>query len=164
MDITKERTYREQLRQCIGKLRCDDGQDAVYSAHCLVDLGNTLSILGELPGALRCYQDAFKLIHREPEEEGIYRFSEFYTVQFTLYILGKRDKQILSIAEGDMIYDLIHQKWEQLMEELGTSQFSFVCSDLRRWYASVVIDFPYELCDLLQCHSDTKDLRDYYHC
>ena len=163
MDFTQEQTYREKLKQCIGTLRCDEGRDALASARCLVDMGNTLSILGELPGALRCYQDAFTLIHQEPEEEGMYRFSDFYSVQFTLYILGKKDRQILSIAEGDMIYDLIHQKWEQLMEELDTSQFSFVCSDLKRWYASVIIDFPYDICDLIPCHSDTKDIREYCH-
>ncbi len=143
-------------------MRADDGSDILKSADTFLEMGNLLSRLGELSGALRCFHDAFGLRHMNDEHEGRFCFSDFYSIQFTLYLLGKSSREIVSIAEGDMIYDLIRERWEHLMSEISSSQFEFVCTDMKRWYASVNIDFPYEMCDLYECHSDTNDLSSLY--
>ncbi len=162
VDSASEQTYRTQLQTCMRNLADDDGTDAMKSAGTFLRMGNLLSHLGELSGALRCFHDAFGIRNMKPEKEGEFCFRDFYSVQFTLYVLGKKNREIISVAEGDMIYDLIHDRWNHLMEELESSQFEFVCSDVNQWYASVVIDFPYELCDIFECHSDTINLEEQY--
>ncbi len=154
VDARNEHTYREQLKACTLHLAGDDGSDLKDTVESFIRMGNLLSKLGELSGAIRCFNDASQIECGDTELQ----FRDFFMVQFTLYLLGKRDLVIHSRAEVDMIHDLIRDRWDELLEEMESSQFSFVCSDLKQWYSSVVIDFPYELCDIFECHYDSIDL------
>jgi hypothetical protein len=65
-----------------------------------------------------------------------------------IYILGKRKKTLVSIAEGDMVHDLIKNRWNQLNREIEQSEIPFAGKDMRAWYRTIKIDFPWEMEDM----------------
>ena len=67
-----------------------------------------------------------------------------------IYILGKKGKIISTYAEGDMIHDLIKQRWILLQQEIKESQFPFACEDFKAWYKTIHIDFPYSVDEFLE--------------
>ena len=119
-------------------------------------MGTLLSELGEVAGAIRCFNDAFLLRGSSSRIPSTLQFREFHDVQMASYILGKKNKSIRTYAEGDMVHDLIKGRWLELLDELTESQFPFVCEDLRAWFKTVRIDFPYSIKEMISL-SDLED-------
>lgn len=98
---------------------------------------------GDLPNALQCYCDAFLVRASEPDVSQ--DWITFYSVQFTSYLLGKRRPEVL-FPEGDMVYDLIRDRWLEIRKDLEGSPF--IIKDMMEWAKTVRIDFPFTPSDL----------------
>lgn len=145
---TTDQRYRQALNICSAELSSTDGTDALESARCFFRMGVVLSRMGEIGGAIRCFNDAFIMRDRSEHlaESNLWR--QFHDVQMAIYILGKRNKSIASLAEGDMVHDLIKHRWVQLRLEMQRSEIPFAGKDLRSWFETVRIDFPWEMEDV----------------
>ncbi|MDD3942103.1 MAG: hypothetical protein PHR90_06470 [Sphaerochaetaceae bacterium] len=154
---TTDQRYRKALMMCSADLSGADGNDLQASATCFFRMGVVLSRLGEIGGAIRCFNDAF--IMRDPitstQDEHLWRM--FHDVQMAIYILGKRNKLISCLAEGDMVHDLIKHRWKQLQSEILGSEIPFAGTDMRAWFETVRIDFPWEMEDF---HIPEEDVED----
>ncbi|NCB02529.1 MAG: hypothetical protein EOM67_10235 [Spirochaetia bacterium] len=156
MKIGSEKYYRQALHICTIELSNQDGSNTKKSAECLYKMGQLLSEIGEVPGAIRCFNDAFLL--RDVEVVPSFTlFKEFHDIQMAIYILGKMDKRITSYAEGDMVHDLIKHRWVELQREIKESQFPFLCEDFRSWYKTIHIDFPYDIDEILSLIDSSDD-------
>jgi hypothetical protein len=134
--------YKKALATCTVKLAGQDGANPQEAALCFFRMGVVLSRVGKLHDAIRCFHDAFML--RDGKTMDIQDgWVDFHTVQMAKYILGKPRKWIASLAEGDMVHDLIRSRWIDLKRELDESEIPFAGHDLRRWFMTVSIDFPW---------------------
>lgn len=109
----------------------------------LYKLGKAFARMGDIVNAARFLSDAFFLRGNCSSSEAIADWKLFHDVQFSLYLLGKRSMQV-SLSEGDMIHDLIEQRWLRLQDENLCSEFPFLCTDKRTWYSTIIIDFPWD--------------------
>ncbi|MFA7190533.1 MAG: hypothetical protein WC117_10675 [Sphaerochaetaceae bacterium] len=105
------------------------------------DLAHDFSRQGDLSDALNCFCDAFLV--RSGDHDTSQDWLTFYNVQFTMYMLGKRRFDI-QIPEGDMVFQLIRDRWVDLKKELGKSRLGLV-RNLFEWSKTVEIDFPFEV-------------------
>ncbi|MCH3916397.1 MAG: hypothetical protein LKE40_02760 [Spirochaetia bacterium] len=104
-------------------------------------LGALFSRKKEIAKSLDCFSDTFLL--RNLDVDGAEDdFIEFFRIQFAIYLLGRRSLGI-DLCEGDMIFDLIRNEWEDLSQQLAHSAFDFDKSNLRQWYKTIRIDFPW---------------------
>lgn len=144
---TTDQRYRKALNICTANLHAESGMDPLESALCFFRMGVALGRLGEIGAAIRCFNDAFIMrdASGEPKDSSLWR--EFHDVQMAIYVLGKRNKLIASLAEGDMVHDLIKHRWSQLQVEMEQSEIPFACKDMRAWFRTVRIDFPWEMED-----------------
>lgn len=156
-----EKYYRQALQICTLDLSNQDGSNIIETSECLFKMGSLLSEMGEIPGAIRCFNDAF-LLRDSSVIPAKTLFKEFHDIQMAFYILGKKEKVIASYAEGDMVHDLIKHRWIDLQVEIKESQFPFVCEDFKAWFKTVHIDFPYgmeEILELIESSHDPFSLR-----
>jgi hypothetical protein len=141
--------YRKALHVCLDRLTNESSNEPDIVAIRFFRIGVVLGRLGELSESIRCFNDAFILrdvaFERQIQNEG---WRQFHDQQMATYILGKRNKYITSLAEGDMVHDLIKQRWKQLMQELEDSEFPFLGKDLPAWFQTIRIDFPWEIEDV----------------
>ncbi len=156
MKNRSEKYYRQALKICTLDLSNLDGTNNIESAECLFKMGSLLSEMGEIPGAIRCFNDAF-LIRDISIIPAKTLFKQFHDIQMAIYILGKKDKKIANYAEGDMVHDLIKHRWIDLQHEIKESQFPFVCEDFKAWFKTVHIDFPYAMDEFLEIHDSSDD-------
>jgi hypothetical protein len=136
--------YKNALAVCSAKLAGQDGSDPMEAALCFFRLGVALAHVGEIAEGIRCFNDAFMLRDSSgtPSEEG---WRDFHDIHMTRYILGKRCKLIASLAEGDMIHDLIKHRWNDLQHEIAISSIPFAASSRHEWYKTVILDFPWSI-------------------
>jgi len=143
-----KRRYERALHVCTINLKNESGLDHHKSALCFFRLGVVLSRLKELESSIKCFSDAFLLRDLSFEKVKESQFREFHEVQMARYILGKRGKAISNLAEGDMVHDLIKHRYTLLLKELSESQIPFTATNMRAFYESVKIDFPWEMDDI----------------
>lgn len=97
--------------------------------------------------AARSFADAFYL---RSVDEGFFdlEYATFYRYQFAVYLSGKRVMNV-SLAEGDMIADLIRATYEDMREAMLNSPFNL--DEMGEWnlLKEVRIDFPRQNCPLL---------------
>ncbi|MDD3164222.1 MAG: hypothetical protein PHH94_09235 [Sphaerochaetaceae bacterium] len=105
------------------------------------DLAHDFSRQGDLSDALNCFCDAFLV--RSTLNDSSQDWLTFYNVQFSMYMLGKRRFDV-QIPEGDMVFQLIRERWVEIKTELGKSRLGLV-RNLFEWSRTVEIDFPFEL-------------------
>ncbi len=148
MKQTTDQRYRKALHVCSAKLAGVDGDSPREAALCFFRMGVVLSRMGEIGGAIRCFNDAFMLRDLSSEIKDRVLWRQFHDTQMALYILGKRRKMIASLAEGDMVHDLIRHRWQQLQSEMGRSEIPFAGKDMKAWFRTVKIDFPWDLEDV----------------
>lgn len=98
--------FRNALELCPIENKGDMGEILFY-------LGLALQQLGQATYAERCWVNAFLVRSSKPVtcEES---WRKFYTVQIKKYIESKRTGRFDTLAEGDMLYDLILMTWESL--------------------------------------------------
>jgi len=145
---TTDQRYRKALNICCADLSSADGADTLKSAACFFRMGVVLGRMGEIGGAIRCFNDAFIMRDKQAPVPDSPLWRQFHDVQMAIYILGKRNKYIASLAEGDMVHDLIKHRWVQLAVEMKQSEIPFAGKDLRPWFETVRIDFPWDMEDV----------------
>ena len=145
---TTDQRYRRALHVCSAKLAGVDGDSPREAALCFFRMGMVLSRMGEIGGAIRCFNDAFMLRDLSSEIRDRLLWREFHDTQMAMYILGKLRKSIASLAEGDMVHDLIKHRWRQLREEMEQSEIPFAGKDIKAWFRTVKIDFPWDMEDV----------------
>lgn len=148
-DLKKDRKkrYQRALKACTLNLKNVSKYDPHQSALHFFRMGVALSRMGELEGAVRCFSDAFIIREYKRELDHNSLYYQFHQAQMSRYIEKKRNKVISTLAEGDMIHELIKNRWQQLLIEIETSQFNFQTDDLTIWFRSIKIDFPWEMED-----------------
>lgn len=101
------------------------------------DLAKVFARSADLANALRCLCNAF--FFRNARCLSIDKdFYSFFEIQMTIYLLSRRSLN-MSFCEGDMIYALIKEKWEDVKD------YANLFSEPRRLYKMVRIDFPYDI-------------------
>mgnify|MGYP000088381030 CR=1 FL=1 len=156
MKIGSEKYYRQALQICTLDLSNQDGSNNIETSECLFKMGTLLGEMGEIPGAIRCFNDAF-ILRDSSLIPAKTLFKEFHDIQMAIYILGKSVKTIKNYAEGDMVHDLIKHRWIDLQLEIRESQFPFVCEDMKAWFKTVHIDFPYGMEEILEMIESIDD-------
>ncbi len=88
--------------------------------------------------AYQCWENAAML--RNGDESCDFDWKAFYRIQLVKYVSAKRTKRFGSLAESDMVHDLIKIAWEQVKEFYHIWECSFPerCS----LYRSIRIIFP----------------------
>lgn len=145
---TTDQRYRKALNICSSNLSEAEGGNPREASLCFFRMGVVLSRLGDVGGAIRCFNDAFILRDMKGEVRASHHWRAFHDIQMAIYILGKRKKTLVSIAEGDMVHDLIKHRWHQLDRELEKSEIPFAGKDMHAWYRTVKIDFPWDMEDV----------------
>ncbi len=109
----------------------------------LYKLGKAFARMGDIVNAARFLSDAFFLRGTYCCRESVEDWKMFHDIQFSMYLLGKKN-MLVSLAEGDMIHDLIEARWHLLQEQNASSEFIFDCKDKRAWFSTITIDFPWD--------------------
>lgn len=104
-------------------------------------LANSFLDKKDLVKGLDCYCDTFLLRNIELESLND-EFLEFFKIQFIIYLLGKKKIKI-ALSEGDMIFDLIEDSFNEIKEEIEDSPFAILDENRRSFYKTVEIDFPW---------------------
>jgi hypothetical protein len=137
--------YHRALRTCHTRLAGTSLENHKEMGTCIFQMGVVLARLGEIQQSIRCFNDAFLMRDDDAAEFKDAGWKEFHDVQMTIYIMGKHRKCISSLAEGDMVHDLIKHRWQELDAELQSSEIPFAGVDKRSWFRTVRIDFPWDL-------------------
>lgn len=94
----------------------------------------------DIASAVRLYCEGFYL--RNVVEDIInIEFASFYRYQFSVYLSGKK-RITLSLAEGDMIFDLISSVFEEMKISMEESPFNISAEGQWNLLKEVHIDFP----------------------
>jgi len=94
----------------------------------------------KLADSLQCFVDAF-LMRGEDGQCGDSLWLDFFRLQFTIYLLGKK-RVCCSLCEGDMVHDFLKSQYRDLMDSFSRSEIPFK-GDLHQWFASYEVDFPW---------------------
>lgn len=104
-------------------------------------LGLAFKKMGHKGYARRCWLNAFTV--RDRNSEGTSQNAEwemFHSIQLSRYLSQKKDFQFDTLAEGDMVHDLIKTTW---LEICTLPQLKSMSSDERvNYYYSTTIVFP----------------------
>lgn len=95
----------------------------------------------DLAQSLHCYIDTFLIRGREmhnPDKDWL----DFFRRQFAIYLMGKKCI-CCSLSEGDMIHDFLKMEYQQIKEDLQSSEFPFCRENLSNWFSSIELDFPW---------------------
>lgn len=103
------------------------------------EISHSFITAGDIVDALACLCNSFFI--RSNSEDFDPLWMDFYKIQMSIYILGKKNLKI-SLPEGDMVYDLIRDKWEEIVEDLTNSPFGPI-KNPHEWFKTIQIDFPF---------------------
>ncbi|MHC1693263.1 MAG: tetratricopeptide repeat protein [Sphaerochaetaceae bacterium] len=139
--------YHKALSECCKALAEVESNDRSGLGCCFFRLGVVFSRLGDFEPALRCFNDAFLVRDSDStllEEPGS-EWQDFHNTQMAMYILGKKHKWISSLAEGDMVHELIKTRWHELREQIIESDIPLACADRHDWFRTVNVEFPWDV-------------------
>lgn len=113
--------------------------DAMSMGEIFFFLGLTYRNLGHAEYALRCWENGAYIRDRGEDAEGN-DWRVFHTIQTSRYLIRKGSGQFDSLAESDMIHDLIKMTWYEICDLEGLSSMDYYerCS----YYRSIRIAFP----------------------
>ena len=137
--------FQKALVACRDQLLCADGDDPKGLGTCFFRMGVVLSHLGEIQQSIRCFNDAFLIRDQNFSEEQDIEWKYFHDTQMAIYVLGKERHWISSLAEGDMVHDLIKSRWTELQSEIDRSEIPFSGADSRLWFRTVKVEFPWDM-------------------
>ncbi len=125
-------TFKEALSLCPPDDRMSLGEIFFF-------LGLASRNLGHSEYALRCWENAAFIRDRSEDIDGK-DWSIFHTIQTSRYLITKGTGQFDTIAESDMIHDLIKMVWYEIYDLEGLQQMGYYerCS----YYRSIRIVFP----------------------
>lgn len=106
-------------------------------------LANIFLDTKDLDKSLDCFCDTFILRNKDIDTLDD-EFLEFFKIQFIIYLLGKRRMKI-ALSEGDMIFDLIEEAFNEVSSEIENSPFTIKNENKQSFYKTVEIDFPWLL-------------------
>ncbi len=119
-------------------LECCSTSEHTGMGEILFYLGIAFKKLGQLEHARSCWLQAFAVRDGSCLRDAESRL--FHAIQLTRYLSRKKDFQFDTLAEGDMVHDLICATWDEItgLEELAEM------SDVERvtYYAQITIIFP----------------------
>lgn len=102
-------------------------------------MGIAFRNLGHHNYAYRCWENAAMLRDRQESEYDL-DWRAFYRIQLIKYLSTKNQQQFGSLAESDMIHDLIKLTWEEVKTSYDLMQSDF--HDRCAFYRTVRISFP----------------------
>ncbi len=119
---------------------CDCGRNNSLG-EILFYLGVSFMKLGQPVYAKRCWLNAFSVRgSNDSKEAGSPEWQLFYTVQVSRYLNRKRSFAFDTLAEGDMVRDLIQTAWKEISELPTLKSLSY--DDRIAYYFSLRIVFP----------------------
>jgi hypothetical protein len=129
---TSMQTFREALIVCPPEDRMDMGEIFFF-------LGLAFRNLGHTEYALRSWENAAFIRDRGEDAEGK-DWRVFHTIQTSRYLIRKGTGQFDSLAESDMIHDLIKMTWYEIYDLEGLQHMGYYqrCD----YYRSIQIAFP----------------------
>lgn len=125
---------REALEEC-------PVEKNIKLSEILFFMGIALKQLGQNNYAYRCWQNAAMLRDTsETDNFGDFEWKTFYRIQLMKYLATKRKKQLSSLAESDMIHDLLKSAWMEVKDTEGLMTLDYYqrCNV----YQSIFIAFP----------------------
>lgn len=124
--------FKEALDEC----QVDDG---LQMGEVLFFLGVSFKQLGQGDYALRCWEDsAFARDRSEAIAQRDWRV--FHSIQMSRYVSRKATDQFDTLAECDMVHDLIRMTWYEIYDLDGLQQMSYY--QRVAYYRSIHITFP----------------------
>ncbi len=125
-------TFKEALCSC-----GDD--DPMCMGEIFFFLGLAYRNLGHTQYALRCWENA-SFIRDKQDEINDKDWRVFHTIQTSRYLIGKGTGKFDTIAESDMIHDLIRMTWYEICDLEGLRKMSYY--ERCGYYRSIRISFP----------------------
>jgi len=141
----KELLFTQKAHEAMNRFKnalevCECGNNIVLG-EILFYLGLAFKKMGHEGYARRCWLNAFKI--RDINNEGNSQNAEwemFHSIQLSRYLSQKKDFQFDTLAEGDMVHDLIKTTW---LEICTLPQLKSMSSDDRvNYYYTITIVFP----------------------
>lgn len=123
------RRSQEALKQFSKALELCETDNHIILGEILFFLGTAFMQLGETVHARRCWLNGFSvrenLVEEEKKDDPEWRL--FQAVQISRYLQKKRNFSFSTLAEGDMINDLIRTTWEEIsslseLQEMNTDE------------------------------------------
>jgi tetratricopeptide (TPR) repeat protein len=102
-------------------------------------LGLAFRNLGHKEYALRCWENA-AFIRDRNDEINDKDWRVFHTIQTSRYLIRKGTGQFDTLAESDMVHDLIRMTWYEICDLDGLRQMSYY--QRCEYYRSIHISFP----------------------
>ncbi len=130
---------------------CPD-TDTICMGEIFFYLGLTYRNLGHTQYALRCWENA-SFVRDRFDDISDKDWRVFHTIQTSRYLLQKGTGSFDTIAESDMIHDLIKMTWYEICDLEGLKPMSYY--DRCTYYRSIRISFP-EV-DLYKIALDSND-------
>ncbi len=126
--------FKNALEVCSCENNIEMGEILFY-------LGLSFQKMGHKGYARRCWLNAFQV--RDLNNAGNYQNAEwelFHSIQLSRYLSQKMAFQFDTLAEGDMVHDLIKTSW---LEICTLPQLKSMSSDARvNYYYAITIIFP----------------------
>ncbi len=129
---TSAETFKEAL------IACPD-TDTICMGEIFFFLGLAYRNLGHSQYALRCWENA-AFVRDRFDEISDKDWRVFHTIQTSRYLLQKGTGRFDTIAESDMIHDLIKMTWYEICDLEGLMRMSYY--DRCSYYRTIRISFP----------------------
>gem|GEM_PF-4292478 len=132
----ESRRALEELQQAMEQCPEENTMDL---SEIMFFLGAAYRSLGYDDSAYQCWENAAMLRDSEDEDFDL-DWKAFFRIQLVKYLSAKKAQKFSSLAESDMIHDLIKGAWSEVKHEesLAGCDFHQRC----RYYRSVRIVFP----------------------
>lgn len=125
-------TFKEALDAC-------PVEESLRMGEIFFFLGLAFRNLGHNEYALRCWENSSFI--RDRNEEIIDKdWRVFHTIQTSRYLLRKGTGQFDTLAESDMVHDLIRLTWYEICDLEGLQHMSYY--QRCEYYRSIHISFP----------------------
>lgn len=151
----KSHEAMNKLRQALEKCEC---RNFIELGEILFYLGLAFSKMGHKEYARRCWLNAFNVrdiaentASLKTEQHNNAEWNMFHSIQLSRYLSQKRAFRFDTLAEGDMVHDLIKATW---MEIYQLPQLRSMSSKERvNYYYTITIVFP---------EMNLKEVRKYF--
>lgn len=140
-DLLFSQKAHEAMNRFKKALEVCESQNNLEMGEILFYLGLAFKNMGHKGYARRCWLNAFQVrdIHNEGNSQNA-EWGMFHSIQLSRYLSQKMDFQFDTLAEGDMVHDLIKITW---LEICTLPQFKSMSSDERvNYYYTITIVFP----------------------
>jgi tetratricopeptide (TPR) repeat protein len=141
----KQLLFQNDYSQAVHELRealelCPVEQ-TIRLSEVLFFMGVALKNLGQKQYAYRCWENAAMLRDTDSDDDfQNLEWKTFFRIQLVKYLSLKKKKQFSSLAESDMIHDLVKSAWMEIKDSPDIMSLDYY--DRCDVYRSVFIAFP----------------------